>query len=206
MARDLGAHGAMVITPYYNKPTQKGLLEHFTKIAESTDLNLLLYNVPGRTGINMLPSTAIELAEHPRIAALKEASGNLEQISEICAATDGRMNVLSGDDALTLPVMAVGGKGVVSVSGQVLPKPLVTMVKHVLAGEFDKALPLHHALLPLHKAMFIETNPAPAKTALVIQGKIKNEFRLPMVPVSETNKQKIKEVIVQVEQATAELP
>jgi 4-hydroxy-tetrahydrodipicolinate synthase len=202
-AEALGVRGVMVITPYYNKPTQKGLVEHFTAIADNTKLPLLLYNVPGRTSVNMLPETVAVLAAHPRIAAIKEASGDLEQISQICACVEGRMSVLSGDDALTLPIMAVGGTGVVSVVGQVVPEPLVEMVDCAAKFELDKAIALHRMIAPISKIMFCETNPAPVKCALSLQGKIKNEFRLPMLPVGDENRRKISKTLKAFEAAMA---
>ncbi len=186
MTQDLGAQGAMVITPYYNKPTQRGLIEHFTAIADNTTLPIMLYNVPGRTSVNMLPETLDHLADHENIAAVKEASGNLEQISEICDRVKGRMDVLSGDDALTLPIMSVGGTGVVSVVAQVIPDAIVKMVELILDGEMKRALPWHRISVPVTKAMFVETSPAPVKYALEMRSKIKNELRLPMVPASES--------------------
>jgi len=194
-AADLGAHGAMVITPYYNKPTQSGLIEHFRAIADSTELPLLLYNVPSRTSVNMLPDTVAKLADHPNVLGLKEASGNLDQISTICALVEGKMNVLSGDDALTLPIISVGGMGVVSVTGQVTPEPLVEMVQKAREGSTDAALALHRLLAPVTKAMFVETNPAPVKCALALQGKIKNELRLPMIPVSAESRKLIQSAL-----------
>ncbi len=182
-AAALGASGAMVITPYYNKPTQEGLYRHFKAVADSTDLPLLLYNVPARTSVNMLPETVERLADHPNIDAIKEASGNLEQVGEICARVEGRMTVLSGDDGLTLPVLSVGGEGVVSVVANVAPEPLVELVESYWRDNPTRALELHRRIVPLAKAMFLETNPAPVKCALWLEGKIQNELRLPLVPV-----------------------
>ncbi len=182
-ANDLGATGAMLITPYYNKPTQEGLFRHFKAVADSTELPLLLYNVPARTGVNMLPETVERLADHPNIDAIKEASGNLDQIGDICARTEGRMTVLSGDDSLTLPVLSVGGEGVVSVLANVAPEPLVELVESYWRDNPTRALQLHRRIVPLAKAMFLETNPAPVKCALWMEGKMQNELRLPLVPV-----------------------
>ena len=203
MAADLGVQGAMVITPYYNKPTQKGLIEHFTAIADSTTLPLMLYNVPGRTSVNMLPDTVDTLADHKHIVALKEASGNLEQISDICDRVRGRMQVLSGDDALTFPIMSVGGTGVVSVVAHVIPEAVVKMVDLFLDNEFMRALPWHRVAYPVTKAMFVETSPAPVKYALHMQGRIKNELRLPMVPASEAAQEIIQQVLKEYELFTA---
>ncbi|RQV99073.1 4-hydroxy-tetrahydrodipicolinate synthase [bacterium] len=203
LTADLGAKGAMVITPYYNKPTQQGLIAHFTAIADSTTLPLMLYNVPGRTSVNMLPDTVDTLADHKNIAALKEASGNLEQISDICDRVRGRMHVLSGDDALTFPIMSVGGTGVVSVVAHVIPEAVVKMVDLFLDNEWKRALPWHRVAYPVTKAMFAETSPAPVKYALELQGKIKNELRLPMVPASEKAREIIQQALKEYELFTA---
>ncbi|MBU0691774.1 4-hydroxy-tetrahydrodipicolinate synthase, partial [bacterium] len=203
LTADLGAQGAMVITPYYNKPTQQGLIAHFTAIADSTTLPLMLYNVPGRTSVNMLPDTVDTLADHKNIAALKEASGNLEQISDICDRVRGRMHVLSGDDALTFPIMSVGGTGVVSVVAHVIPEAVVKMVDLFLDNEWKRALPWHRVAYPVTKAMFAETSPAPVKYALELQGKIKNELRLPMVPASEKAREIIQQALKEYELFTA---
>lgn len=190
-AADLGASGVMVITPYYNKPTQDGLLAHFTAVADSTELPLLLYNVPSRTGVNMLPATVERLADHPNVDGVKEASGNLDQISDLCARVEGRMNVLSGDDGLTLPILAVGGEGVVSVVANVEPDALVEMVDVFWRDNPLRALQLHRRVVPLANAMFLETNPAPVKAALWLDGLIQNELRLPMLPVRTETRDKI---------------
>ncbi|MBI5060325.1 4-hydroxy-tetrahydrodipicolinate synthase [candidate division KSB1 bacterium] len=179
----LGASGAMVITPYYNKPTQEGLYRHFKAVAESTELPLILYNVPGRTSVNMLPETVERLADMPNVDAIKEACGNLDQISEVCRLVEGRMNVLAGDDSLTLPILSVGGEGIVSVVANVAPEPLIEMVDCFWRDNPTRALELHRRITPLAKVMFLETNPAPVKCALWMEGKISNELRLPMVPV-----------------------
>ena len=188
----LGASGAMVITPYYNKPTQEGLLAHFKAVADSTDLPVLMYNVPSRTGVNMLPDTVARLADHPSIEGIKEASGNLDQISEICAKVEGRMNVLAGDDSLTLPILSVGGEGIVSVVANYAPEPLVELVDAYWKDNVTRALELHRRLYPLSKAMFIETNPGPIKCALWLAGKIQNELRLPLVPVKTETQEAVK--------------
>ncbi len=194
-AKKLGAQGAMVITPYYNKPTQEGLFQHFETVHDATDLPLLLYNVPGRTSVNMLPETVERLADLPRIASIKEASGNLDQISEVAARVEGRMTVLSGDDGLTLPVMSVGGVGVVSVVGNVAPDLLKGIINAYDRRDTHSALLLHQTLAPIAKAMFLETNPSPVKYALHALGKIDNEFRLPMVPVKAETEGKIRAAI-----------
>jgi 4-hydroxy-tetrahydrodipicolinate synthase len=174
---------------------QEGLLAHFKTVADSTDLPLLLYNVPSRTGVNMLPDTVAHLADHPNIGGLKEASGSLDQVSEICAKVQGRMTVLSGDDALTLPILAVGGEGVVSVVGNLFPEPLVEMVDVFWKDNPARALALHQRLHPVSKVMFIETNPAPIKCALWLEGRMQNELRLPLVPVKNGSRDAIERTI-----------
>jgi 4-hydroxy-tetrahydrodipicolinate synthase len=191
----LKVRGAMVITPYYNKPTQEGLYQHFAAVAKSTKLPIMMYNVPGRTSVNMVPETVERLASIENIASIKEASGNLEQISEVCARVEGRMTVLSGDDSLTLPVLAVGGSGIVSVAGHICPDLLYGMLQAWSRGDIPAAQMLHHTLAPIAKAMFLETNPSPVKFALSELGKIKNEFRLPIVPVKKETEDKIRRAI-----------
>ncbi len=191
----LGASGVMVITPYYNKPTQEGLLAHFKAVANATDLPVVMYNVPGRTSVNMLPDTVARLADHPNIESIKEASGNLEQISDICAKVEGRMTVLSGDDGLTLPILSVGGEGVVSVVANLAPEPLVEMVDAYWKDNVTRALELHRRISPLAKAMFLETNPGPIKCALWLDGKTQNELRLPLVTVKQETKDAIERAV-----------
>ncbi|MBU0509854.1 4-hydroxy-tetrahydrodipicolinate synthase [bacterium] len=194
-AADLGASGAMVITPYYNKPTQDGLLAHFTTVAKSTELPLLLYNVPSRTGVNLLPETVEKLADLPNVDGIKEASGNLVQIADLCARVEGRMNILSGDDALTLPVLAVGGEGVVSVVANLEPEPLVEMVDIFWKDNPYRALQLHRRITPLAQALFLETSPSPIKCALWMDGKIQNEVRLPLVTVKAETRERIGQAV-----------
>lgn len=191
----LGASGAMVITPYYTKPTQEGLYAHFKAVCDATDLPVILYNIPGRTGVNMLPETIAKLADHPNLDGVKEATGNLEQVAELCALVEGRVNVLSGDDGLTLPILSVGGEGVVTTIGNLEPEPLVEMVDVYWKDDPMRALELHRRIAPLCKAMFLETNPAPIKCALWMEGKIQNELRLPLVPVRPETRDRIKEAI-----------
>jgi 4-hydroxy-tetrahydrodipicolinate synthase len=190
-AAGLGASGAMIVVPYYNRPTQEGLLAHFKTVADSTDLPIMIYNIPSRTGANMLPETIEKLADHPNIDGVKEASGNLDQISDLCARVEGRVNVLSGDDALTLPILSVGGEGVVSTLANLEPESLVEMVDVYWKDNPMRALVLHRRIAPLAKAMFLETNPAPIKCALWMDGKIQNELRLPLVPVRAETREKI---------------
>jgi len=189
MAEEIGLDGAMLVTPYYNKPTPKGQIAHFKAVAASTRLPIVLYNVPSRTATNTLPETFERVADVPNIVAVKEASGNLEQASALCART--RLTVLSGDDSLTVPMMAVGAKGVISVAGNVAPREMRALTDHARAGRFADAEAMHKRLLPLFKALFIESNPGPAKYLLSAMKLIRNELRLPLVPVEPHTEQAI---------------
>jgi 4-hydroxy-tetrahydrodipicolinate synthase len=193
-ARDLGADGALVVTPYYNRPTQEGLYQHFAAIASAVDLPLMLYNVPGRTGANLLPETVARLSRLPSIVALKEASGSVEQASQMVAAVGSNLTVLSGDDALTLPMMSVGARGVVSVVANVAPRPVATLVDAMLAGDLSRARVLHHQLADLTRALFIETNPIPVKAVASWLGLCTAELRLPLVPLSPENERSVRQV------------
>ena len=189
MAEELGLDGAMIVTPYYNRPTPRGQIAHFGAIAKSTKLPLILYNVPSRTATNTLPDTFAELQHFPNIVAIKEASGSVDQSSALRART--RFTVLAGDDSLTLPVIAVGGTGVVSVVGNVAPAELRALCDHARAGRMAEAEKLHRRLLPLFKALFIESNPGPVKFLLSAMKRIANELRLPLVPVEPASEQAI---------------
>jgi 4-hydroxy-tetrahydrodipicolinate synthase len=180
-AKELGADGAMLVVPYYNKPTPEGQLAHFTAVAKAVDLPLVLYNVPGRTGTSMTPATVARASRVPNIVAIKEAAGSTDQVTEILGRCG--ITVLSGDDSMTVPFMAIGAKGIVSVVGQVAPEDLAAMVRAAGSGDFTKAASLHARLYPLTKAMFLESNPGPVKYALSALGLIRNELRLPLVPV-----------------------
>jgi 4-hydroxy-tetrahydrodipicolinate synthase len=193
MAKEEGADGALVVVPYYNKPTQAGLRAHFLKVADECDIPLCLYNVPGRSAVALTTATIRQLSEHPRIVAIKESSGSLDQATEICRET--RLTLLSGDDSLALPTLAVGGRGVVSVVGNFAPKPIKRMLDLFQAGEIEEARRLHHELYALSRAMFIETNPGPIKHALARCGLIREELRLPLVPVAESSASRIDEVL-----------
>ncbi len=193
MAADLGVDGAMLITPYYNKPTQAGLIKHYETVARSVDIPIVLYNVPGRTGVNMLPETVHELAAVDNIVAVKEASGSVDQVSRIVRST--KITVLSGDDSLTLPMMAVGARGVVSVAGNVAPGDVADMVTSFLAGDVEEARRIHLRLLPLFHVLFIETNPAPVKAALRMMGAGSGELRLPLVPISGESESEVRAVL-----------
>jgi 4-hydroxy-tetrahydrodipicolinate synthase len=181
----LGADYILTATPYYNKPTQGGLFRHFTAIADASSKPICLYNVPGRTAVNLQPATALQLAEHPNIMGIKEASGDLAQVMQILRDRPARFTVLSGDDWLTLALVAAGGDGLVSVASNEMPGPMRTLVHLMLSGELEKARDWHYRLLPLMDANFLETNPAPVKAALALTGRIRNVLRLPLVPVTE---------------------
>ncbi len=181
IAEESGLDGAMIVTPYYNKPTPRGQVAHFTAVAKSTRLPLILYNVPGRTGTNTLPETLERVQGLPNVVAVKEASGSLDQASAVRARTS--LTLLCGDDSLTLPMIAVGAVGVVSVVGNVAPREMRALCDHARAGRMQEAGAIHRRLLPLFKALFIESNPGPVKFLLAAMGLIENELRLPLVPV-----------------------
>ena len=184
-ARTLGADGALVVTPYYNRPTQDGLFRHFATIAEAIDLPIVLYNVPGRTGVNLLPETVVRLAEIPGIVGIKEASGSLDQASQIVHDANDEFVVLSGDDSLTLPMMSVGATGIISVVSNIVPEAVSALASACLAGDFRCARATHLALFDLSRAMFVETNPVPVKAAAAVLGYSSPEVRLPLAPLSE---------------------
>ena len=189
MAEELGLDGAMVVTPYYNKPTPRGQIAHFGAVAKATKLPLVLYNVPGRTATNTLPETLEKVQDLPNVVAVKEASGSLDQASAIRART--RLTLLCGDDSLTLPMIAVGASGVVSVAGNVAPAEMRALCDHARAGRIEQAREVHQRLLPLFKALFIESNPGPVKCLLAAMGLIENELRLPLVPVEPATAQAV---------------
>jgi len=194
-AEKLGADAALSVTPYYNKPTQEGLYRHFKEIADKTGLPIILYNVPGRTSVNLLPQTVARLAEHPRIIGIKEATGDMKQASEIIRLCGKDFIVLSGDDFTNLTLLALGGRGFISVTANVCPKDVAELFNAWEKGDITQARKLHYKLEPVNKAMFLETNPIPVKTALAMMGKIKEEFRLPLCEMSSANKEKLKEVL-----------
>lgn len=190
-AQKLGADGALVVTPYYNKPTQEGLYTHFYELAKATHFPLIVYNIQGRTGQNLATETLCRLMDVPEIVGVKEASGHIPQIMEVIEAARPDFSVLSGDDNLTLPVIALGGHGVISVLSNLIPEELVALTRTALSGDFGKAREIHYRLLPLFRAAFIETNPAPIKTMMNHLGMKAGPLRLPLVPPSETNIRKI---------------
>jgi 4-hydroxy-tetrahydrodipicolinate synthase len=181
----VGAEYILTATPYYNKPSQGGLQRHFSAIADASSKPICLYNVPGRTAVNLQPGVTLQLAEHPNVMGIKEASGDLAQIMQILRGRPEGFSVFSGDDWLTLGVVAAGGDGLISVASNELPGPMRAMVALLLAGELEKAREWHYRLLPLMEANFLESNPAPVKAALALAGRIRNELRLPLVPVAE---------------------
>jgi 4-hydroxy-tetrahydrodipicolinate synthase len=195
-ARAAGADAALVITPYYNKPTQEGLYQHFMKVAEECKFPMILYNVPGRTSVNMLPQTVARCAENRYVKGIKEATGNLKQVAEVIRCCPRNFIVVSGDDPTAFPTMALGGKGVISVASNVMPKEMATMMKACLKGNMEKARRLHYKLFPLFEALFFETNPVPAKTALALMGRIPSgEVRLPLSQMSEANRERLIKVM-----------
>lgn len=196
-AKAVGADGALLITPYYNKPTQEGLFRHFEAVAKAVNLPQILYNIPGRTSINMLPDTTARLSQIPNIIGIKEGSGSLQQVSEIIHRSKPGFLVLSGDDPLTLPMMALGGKGVITVTANVAPSDMSNMVSAALKGDYERARTLHFKLTPLFGVLFLETNPIPVKAALAMMGKMSEEVRLPLTPLADEYRPKLREALKQ---------
>ena len=195
-AKEDGADGILSITPYYNKPTQEGLVAHFTEIARAVDVPIILYNVPGRTGVNMLPETVKKLSEIENIIGVKEASGNLIQAAEIKRLCDGKIALFCGEDSLVFPMMAIGGRGCISASANVAPEDFASMVEEASNRNFDRARSLYYKLLPLSSAMFWETNPVPVKESLKMMGLIPTaKTRLPLVGLKEETREKIKTLL-----------
>ena len=194
-AQKIGANGALLITPYYNKPTQEGLFQHFSAVAKETDIPIILYNVPSRTSINMLPSTVARLSSVNNIVGIKEASGSLVQVSEIIDSCGPDFEVISGEDPLTWPILAIGGKGVISVTANLVPDKFAKLVDAARTGDVETAKALHYELLKLNDIMFVETNPIPVKSALALMDRIQNEFRAPLCPPSEESLSQLKTVL-----------
>ncbi|MBT5307085.1 MAG: 4-hydroxy-tetrahydrodipicolinate synthase, partial [Candidatus Scalindua sp.] len=192
-AKETGADGSLIITPYYNKPTQQGLYNHYKAILEEVDIPIIIYNVPSRTGVSISPETVARLFEFKNIVAIKEATGDIDQASQILNMCD--ITVLSGDDSLTLPIMSVGGKGVISVIANILPREVSELVSSFLNGEIENSQKLHNSLFPLCKAMFIETNPIPVKTAMKLLGRLNGEMRLPLCNMSEEHEKQLKKIL-----------
>lgn len=193
--KETGANACLMITPYYNKPTQEGLFQHFSTIAEKVDIPIILYNVPGRTGINMLPDTVARLAAVPNIVGLKDAAADLKQTSYTRQLVPDDFVILSGEDTLVYPLMAIGASGVISVTSNILPGEMAELCRRFLEGNIAGAAELHHRLLPMCDALFVETNPIPVKAALAMMGRIKNELRLPLVPISDKGAETVRTAI-----------
>ena len=195
LMKKAGAAGLLSVTPYYNKPTQEGLFLHYRAIADSTDLPIVVYNVPGRAGVNVEPSTLARLAPLPNIIGVKEASGNISQMCEVCRVVPSDFIVLSGDDAITLPLMAIGGRGVISVASNEIPADMVEMVAAASNGDFETARAVHNRILPLMQVNFIESNPVPVKAAMAAMGLLDESYRLPMCPPTSSSREKIVRVL-----------
>ena len=194
MAALPGVNGILTASPYYNKPTQEGQYRHFRAIAEAVDKPIILYNVPGRTGANIEPATLARLAEVPNIAGVKEASGNITQMAEVCNVVPEHFAVLSGDDAVTLPLIALGGVGIISVASNEIPREMSEMTRAALNNDWETARRIHRKYLPLMLANFIESNPMPVKAVLAMMGKIEEVYRLPMVPMRRDTRSKLQKI------------
>lgn len=192
-AKEAGADGALLIAPYYNKPTQEGLYQHFALVAKEVPLPIVLYNIPGRTAVKIETETLARLSKIPNIVGVKDSTGSLENVMDSINACRPGFEVYSGEDGLNVPILAVGGRGVVSVLGNLMPKELVRMVRLALSGDIGQAADLQRKYLPLIHALFLETNPIPIKAALALVGEIEEEYRLPLVPMSDQNKRRLKE-------------
>ena len=190
-----GADAALIVCPYYNRPTQEGLYQHYKAIAEEAPIPIIIYNIPGRTGVNMLPETMARLAKIPNIVGAKEAAGSVKQMSDIISLCGPDFDVLSGDDALTLPLLAMGGKGVISVISNLVPADMAALVDAFAAGDLKKAQQMHYRMSPLIDALFVETNPTPIKAALSMMGKIEYELRLPLCRMAEKNEAVLKKAM-----------
>ena len=194
-AREAGADAALLLSPYYNKPTQQGIYEHYAAIARETDFPLIIYNIPGRTASNIAPETVARLAELEHVVGIKEACGNIDQIAHVVACCPPSFDVLSGDDSMTLPLLALGGRGCISTTSNVAPGPMCELVALFRAGNLEGARALHYKLLPLFDVLFCETNPIPVKAALHFMGRIADEIRLPLTPLSDANRERLQVVL-----------
>jgi 4-hydroxy-tetrahydrodipicolinate synthase len=183
-AREVRADGALMISPYYNKPTQEGIYKHYKMVAASVDLPLIVYNIPGRTASNILPETFARMCDIKQVAGIKEASGSMDQVSDILKLCGDRLTILSGDDSATLPLMAIGAKGVIATITNVMPREMHELAAAGLANDFERAREIHFKMLPLMRALFLETNPIPVKQACALMGKCSNEVRMPLTPMS----------------------
>lgn len=196
-AKQIGATASLQVAPYYNKPTGEGFFRHFSAIADEVDLPMVVYNIPGRAGKNIENPVMLKLAQHKNIVAVKEASGNISQMMDLIANKPKDFNVLSGDDNLTYPLMALGGKGVISVASNAVPDRMKDLTHTALKGDWDRARKLHYELLPLFKAIFLETNPIPIKATMALIGYVEEVYRLPMCPMSAENRKALIEVLKQ---------
>jgi 4-hydroxy-tetrahydrodipicolinate synthase len=194
-AYEAGADGALMVCPYYNRPTQEGLYQHYKLIAESVPIPIIPYNIPGRTGVNMLPETVARLSKISNIVGIKEASGSIKQMQDVISLCDNDFDVLSGDDFFTLPLLLIGGKGVISVISNIAPADMANMIDAFEAGNIAQARKLHDKMVPLIDALFIETNPVPVKAALSMMGKIDYDVRLPLYKMSDSNYEKLKKAM-----------
>jgi len=195
-AKDVGADGALLVVPYYNKPTQEGLYRHFATVAEEVDIPIILYNIPSRTGVEISVDTVYRLvSNYPNVVGSKESTPNMDRISELYKKLGENFSILSGDDSLTLPMMALGAKGVISVANNIIPKEIKALTEFALQGRFDKARQLHYQLHDLFKVLFLETNPIPVKTACWMLGMCEKEFRLPMCEMKPENEAKLRQVL-----------
>jgi 4-hydroxy-tetrahydrodipicolinate synthase len=194
-AKEIGATASLQVAPYYNKPTGEGFFRHFTAIADAVDLPMVVYNIPGRSGKNIENPIMLRLAKHKNIVAVKEASGSIPQMMDLIAKKPQNFNVLSGDDNLTYPLMALGGTGVISVASNIVPDRMKALTRAALNGEWDKARKAHYDLLPLFKGIFLETNPIPIKAAMAMKGFVEEVYRLPMCPMSEEHKKALTAIL-----------
>jgi len=194
-AKEAGADGALLISPYYNKPTQAGIVAHYAEVARATGFPLVPYNIAGRTASNILPETMAQLADIEQVVGVKEASGSLGQVSQVIARAPPGFRVLAGDDVLTLPILAVGGDGVISTSANVVPGEMVELVRAYRAGDLERAQDLHYRLLPLFDALFAETNPIPVKEAMALRGATGPEIRLPLTRLTDPNRERLRVVM-----------
>jgi 4-hydroxy-tetrahydrodipicolinate synthase len=195
---DIGVDATLQVNPYYNKPTQEGLFRHFSAVAKATDKPVVVYNIKGRTGVNVETATLARLQkEHSNIVAVKEASGDINQVQDVINTLPKEFDVLSGDDTMTIPLIKLGGKGVVSVASNIIPNDVKQLTEYALNGDMEKAEVLHNRLLPLFEGLFVETNPIPIKAALAMKGMIKETYRLPMCEMRPSNKEKLKQLLTQ---------
>jgi 4-hydroxy-tetrahydrodipicolinate synthase len=194
-AKEAGANGALLITPYYNKPTQQGLFRHYQTVADAVDIPIVLYNVPSRTGVDLLPDTITRLAKHPNIVAVKEATANMERASIILQQTEGKITLLSGDDATFLPFLAVGGEGVISVSTNIAPEQMVALWRHFCKGDLTASRRSHTKLLEINRLLFCETNPIPVKAAAAMMGLCGSEIRLPLTQLADQHREPLRQAM-----------